>query len=428
MTPALEATFLASIGALIVCSGLFSGLETALFALREHQLRQLEANHPSLAGFIQSFRENPRRVLALILLSSTFVNVFLVVLCLAFLWEGPYASRWPQWVVAIVLSAIIVFCCDLLPKLVALSAPLRLSTLGVFTLRALAPLLSTIGRAMEKISSVLLDLLTPRQIGAKTHLSDAELETLIEIGAEQGTIQATEGEIIQEVFKLGDKTAKDVLTPRVDMFALPDDLTNEEAMALLRARRHRRVPVYGESPDNILGLIEVKTFLLHPETHYTEAMLPPSFVPETMRALELLRSFLARPQGMAIVVDEFGGTEGVVTLSDIVEDILSDAAPLGDADLEIEPLDECRFIVSGQARLDDLSERVGFDLEANGIDTIGGYVFTRLGQLPAVGATIDAPGLRLTVRRVSRRRIEELLLERIDQPRSELDREEEELL
>jgi CBS domain containing-hemolysin-like protein len=318
----------------------------------------------------------------------------------------------PQWLVALSLFAVIVFFCDLIPKLVALSAPYRLSTLGVFTLRLLVPFLETVGSAVETISVAIVELITPRHIRARAHLSDEELETLIELGEEQGTLQEAEGEMIQEVFKLGDKTAKDVLTPRVDMFAVPDDLTNEETITQLKSRRHRRVPVYADSPDNILGIIEVKSFLLHPQEHYTETMLPPSFVPETMRALDLLRSFLARPQGMAIVVDEFGGTEGIVTISDIIEDIISDAAPLGDADLYIESLDNGRYIVNGKARLDDLSEHLGFDLDAAGIDTIGGYVFNQLGHVPEVGAQLETARLKITVRRVNRRRIEELLLEK----------------
>ncbi|MBV9007709.1 MAG: HlyC/CorC family transporter [Verrucomicrobia bacterium] len=411
MTAGLLAVLLVAIAALIVCSALFSSLETALFALRQHELRRLESNHPALARFIGEFRANPRRVLGLILLGSTFVNVFLVVLCLAVLWEGPHSAL-PQWLIGLVVFAVIVLVCDLIPKLLAVSLPYRLSALGVFTLRALMPFLATIGSALETISVAIVTLVTPSPVRAQSHWSDEELETLIEIGEEQGTLREAEGEMIQEVFKLGDKTAHDVLTPRVDMFALPDDLTNDDAIALLKARRHRRVPVYADSADNILGIIEVKSFLLHPDEHYTEALLPPSFVPDTMRALDLLRSFLTRPQGMAIVLDEFGGTAGIVTLSDIVEDLISDAAPLGDADLYIEPVDTGRFLVNGKARLDDLSERLGFDLEADGIDTIGGYVFTQLGYLPTPGAELETPRLKITVRRVARRRIEELLLEK----------------
>ncbi|MEP6709115.1 MAG: transporter associated domain-containing protein, partial [Verrucomicrobiota bacterium] len=221
-----------------------------------------------------------------------------------------------------------------------------------------------------------------------------------------------EGEMIQEIIKLGDKTAKDCMTPRVDTFVLADDLSNEAAIVLLKERRHRRVPVYADTPDQIVGIIDVKTFLLDPAEHYTETLLAPSFVPETMRAMDLLRRFLTHAQGLAIVVDEFGGTEGIITLADIVEEIMSDAAPLGDAELYIEPLEGGRFLVSGNARLDDLSEHLGFDLEADGIDTIGGFVFNRLGYLPNSGTQLEIPRLAITVRRVSRKRIEEVLLEK----------------
>ena len=141
-------------------------------------------------------------------------------------------------------------------------------------------------------------------------------------------------------------------------------------------------------------------------------LVAPSFVPETMKAMDLLRSFLTHSQGLAIVVDEFGGTEGIITLSDIIEEIMSDAAPLGDADLYIEPLEDGRFLVSGNARLDDLSEHLGFELEADGIDTIGGFVFNRLGYLPPSGTRFEMPRLAITVRRAGRKRIEEILLEK----------------
>jgi CBS domain containing-hemolysin-like protein len=243
-------------------------------------------------------------------------------------------------------------------------------------------------------------------------LSDAELGTLVEMGEEEGALHEAEAEMIQEIIKLGDKTAKDCMTPRVDSFILPDDLTNEEAIARLKEKRHRRVPVYVDTPDQVLGILDVKMFLLDPADHYTEKLIAPSFVPATMRALDLLKLFLTHAQGLAIVVDEFGGTEGLITVSDIVEEILSDAVPRGDVDLYIEPLENGRFLVNGNARLDDLSEHLGFDIEADGIDTIGGFVFNRLGYLPPSGTRLEIPRLVITVRRASRKRIEEMLLEK----------------
>ena len=412
MTLAALTTLLFAIAILIFWSGLFSGLETALFSLKPHQLRRLEEKHPSLKQFIQVFRENPRRVLNVLLLGDALVNVPLVVLCLFLLWEGPLAARIPQWVAATVIFAIVVLLCDLIPKLLALSAPYRLSALGVFTLKALMPLLDRVGHLLERVSTGIVNRLTPLHLQKRARLSDEELETLVEMGEEQGTLQEAEGEMIQEIIKLGDKTAKDCMTPRVDTFTLPDDLTNEEAIAQLKQRRHRRVPVYVETPDQIVGVLDVKLFLLAPTEHYTEALIAPSFVPETMKAMDLLRGFLTRPQGLAIVVDEFGGTEGIVTLSDITEEIMSDAAPLGDAELYIEPMENGRFLVNGNARLDDLSEHLGFELEAEGIDTIGGFVFNRLGYLPPSGTRFEMPRLAITIRRTGRKRIEEILLEK----------------
>ena len=398
-------------GALVFCSAIFSGLETALFALKAHQLRSLEAHHPSLKHFIKVFRDNPRRVLNVLLLGDVIVNVPLVILSLFLLWETRLGAHLPLWLAATVIFALLVLACDLIPKLLAISAPYRLSTIGVFTLRAMMPLLDRVGRALEHASEALLNRFTSKPLHAAL-VTGGELETLVEIGAEEGTLAEAEGEMIQEIIKLGDKTAKDCMTPRVDTFALPDDLTNEEAIAQLKEKRHRRVPVYADTPDQVLGILDVKKFLSGPGAHYTENLVAPSFVPETMRALDLLRGFISHPQGLAVVVDEFGGTEGIITLGDIIEEIMSDAAPLGQADLYIEPLADGRLLVSGNARLDDLTEHLGFELEAEGIDTIGGLVFNRLGYLPPSGAQVEMSRLAITVRRATRRRIEEMLLEK----------------
>jgi putative hemolysin len=412
MTAAALAILLVATSILIFCSALFSGVETALFSLKPHQLRRLEANHARLTSFIQLFRENPRRVLNVLLLGDGLINVLLVILCLFFLWEGPFAGRIPQWLAGVVIFAIVVLLCDLIPKLLAVSAPYRLSTIGAFALQISIPLLDRIGHGLETVSAYLVDLLTPSRLRTRPRPGDAELETLLEISEEEGALYEGEAEMIHEIIKLGDKTAKDCMTPRVDSFMLPDDLTNEEVIARLKKNRYRRVPVYADTPDQILGIIDVKLLLLGPSEHYTEKLIAPSFVPETMAALELLKLFLTHPQGMAVVVDEFGGTEGIITIDDIVEEILEDAVPRDDVVLYIEPLGNGKFLVSGNARLDDLSEHLDFKIDAEGVDTIGGYVFTRLGYLPPSGTKLEVPRLTITVRRAGRKRIEEVLLEK----------------
>jgi CBS domain containing-hemolysin-like protein len=393
---------------LAAASALFSAVETAFFCLQPLQLRRLRTQNPRLADRLSRLLENPRRVLSALLLADATVNVPLIVLS-AFVLRRVVRLPCPFVVAAVVIFGLIAIVCDLVPKVIALGEPYRLAKIGARVMGVLLPLLDPVSRILQRWSERIADRLTPARIQAHAPLSEEELETLVQLSAEEGILEATESEIIQEILKLGEKTARDCMTPRVDLFAIPDDLTNEEAMERLRAGRHRRAPVYGETPDDIVGTLEVTRFFLNPAVHYTEQLHPPSFVPETMKALDLLKSFIKHPQGMAVIVDEFGGTEGVVTLNDIVEEIISDAVPSGEQELYIEPLGEGRVIAAGRTRLDDLAE-LGFKLEAGGVDTIGGLIFNHAGSIPRVGTCIQIDNVWIRIRRSSRRGVEEVIL------------------
>jgi len=406
---------------LAAASALFSAIETAFFSLQPLQLRRLRAQNPRLADRLSRLLENPRRVLSALLLADALANVPLIVLSVYALREVALLPV-PIELSAAVIFALIAIVCDLGPKVIALGEPYRLAKVGTRVMSILLPILDPVSRVLQRWSERIADAATPARLQAHQPLSEDELETLVQLSAEEGILEATESEMIQEILKLGDKNVRDCMTPRVDMFAIPDDLTNEEAMERLRAGRHRRVPVFGETPDDIVGTLEVTRFFLNPTEHYTEQLHPPSFVPETMKALELLKSFIKHPQGMAVIVDEYGGTEGVVTLNDIVEEIISDAVPSGEQELYIEPLGEGRVIAAGRTRLDDLAE-LGFKLETDGVDTIGGLIFNQTGNIPRVGATIEINKVWIRVRRSSRRGIDEVLLV---MDRQDADNEEEE--
>ena len=406
------------IGALAFCSALFSAIETALFSLQPHHIERLKARRGDFAAALARLMENPRRLLSAILLADALVNLPLIILCL-YLLRMLEGLSVPFWAEALLIFALIVFICDLVPKLAALGNPDRFARLGVRVMRALTPVFDPVARQLQRLSESVADAVTPEALKTGHFLSEDELETLVTVSAEEGALHETEREMIQEIIKLGDKTAKDCMTPRVDAFAVPDDLTHAELIPQLRARRYRRVPVYGETPDDVEGVLDVRAFLLNPETPYTEQLIAPSFVPETMKAIDLLRSFLKHPQGLAIVVDEHGGTEGIVTLADIVEEIISDAVPQAEHGLYIESVGEGRLIVNGSARLDDLNELLSVKLREEGIDTIGGLIFNRLGALPKPGEQMEIDGLRVTVRRTSRKRVEEVLIVQPEAPQME---------
>lgn len=405
---------LAFFGALVVVlagsSALFSAIETALFSLQPQHIERLKKRRESIGPALARLMENRRRVLSALLLADALVNLPLIILSL-WLLRTQAASHVPFWAAALLIFALIVFVCDLVPKLLALAETYRVASVGLRVMRGLMLVFDPLARALQKVSEKLADALTPASLQPNPTLTEEEMETLVEMSAEEGVLHATESEMIQEIIKLGDKTAKDCMTPRVDTFAVPDDLSHEELIPLLRLRRYRRVPVYGETPDDILGVLDVRSFLLEPAVHYTERLAPPSFVSETMPAIALLHGFLKHPQGLAFVVDEHGGIEGMVTLADLVEEILSDAVPVGEQALYIEAIGPGRLLASGSARLDDIRELMDVRFEEEGIDTIGGFVFNRLGTLPRPGTEMVWDGVKVTIRRTSRKRIEEVLLE-----------------
>lgn len=393
-------------------SALFSAFETALFSLQGHELERLRRKKTRFAEALSQILEHPRRLLAALVLGDVLLNVPLVLICL-FLIQSEKVPLLPLWGSSLLLLGLVVFICDLVPKVGAFLKPHRLIRAAVVVLAPLMELLESPIGWMLHFSDGFAEWLIPGVPKAPRTLSDGEMETLVEIGAEEGALHPTECAIIQEIIRLSDKTVRDCMTPRVDALCVPDDLSAAEIAQRLRASRYRRVPVYGETPDEILGILDVRAYLESTGRHYTEFLAPPSFVPETMKAVELLRSFLRRPQVLAIVVDEHGGTEGVITRSDLVEEVLAEALPGGERELYIEELGDGRLVASGSARLEDIAEALGIEIEMEGIDTIGGLAFNVAGALPKLGSSLVFNGLQVTVRRISRKRVVEVLVARV---------------
>jgi CBS domain containing-hemolysin-like protein len=285
-------------------------------------------------------------------------------------------------------------------------------------LRAGAVVLRWFGPFFDRVQPLLgtvAEKIFPWSLETRPALGPEEAETLVWVREEEGAFTLPEAEVLTEVLRLSRATVRHYMTPRVDVVFVEDSMTNDEVRALLQKRRFIRVPVIGDTPDEVLGLLDTRALSRLPAgMHFTEVLLPPSFVPETMEASQLLKSFLQHRQPLAVVLDEFGGVEGVVELEDFVEEILGDAAPRVEADLYIEQLGDGRVLAAGTARLDDLSEYLGFEATCEGIETIGGYVINELGKLPRQGASVRLGPWKVTVRAMSQRRVREVALQRLD--------------
>jgi len=392
-------------------SASFAAVETSIFSMSDHQRRRLRSEHPSQARRVQDLFDRPEAAGNALMLAEALCTLPLIVILLHLQSAFGVGAAVPSWLVSIIVFGGVIVVCDLLPKVIALTAPIRISMAGAemacTLVRVLSPACEWFENACERVVGVLFS----RGFAPIPHLTDQELETLVEIGRDEGTLQAMESRIIREILRLDSKSCQHCMTPRVDAFFINDDLSNDEAQELVRAKRLRRVPVRGQRIDEIEGILDVREFLLRPSEHYTNNLQAPSFVHESMSALDLLRAFLNHRQHLAILLDEFGGVEGVVTLSDIIEELLGEEGPDPKSELYIERLGPSRILAAGSARLDDIGETLGYSFEKNDIQSIGGLVIDALGVLPRAGAQVTIGDWRIHVRRATRKRIKEVLIE-----------------
>jgi putative hemolysin len=397
---------------LAILSAFISGIETALFSIREWRLHRWRKQDPKRVEQFERLMKNPREVLSVILLVDTIVNILLIILTVAIV--RSITIPVPYWVKTLFLFALIVVACDLVPKMLALRDPFRFARQAIMLMRLLLPFFGPLSRLTQRASELIASFFLPTKPERAEQFNDEELIALVELSAEQGQLRADEQEMIEAIIKLGNKSVNDCMTPRVDAFFISDSMTNEDVIQQLRIKRRARVPVFGDSPDEILGILDVKAFLADPSEHYAEKVDVPSFVPETMRALDLLRAFLKHPQRLAIVIDEFGGTEGVVSMSDILDEILADVAPRGDEELYLEELGNGAWLACGSVRLEDLEEALHLDFDTEEFDTLNGLIFNRLGYVPHSGEKVQVPPLDLEVRQSTRRRVVEVKLRRLE--------------
>lgn len=322
------------------------------------------------------------------------------------------APSW-AWVSLFLVPALLL---EVIPGAIASRRPRGweplLKKAGDVILPALRPLYERLQPLMSSVSRRVF----PWSFEPRLPPGPEEAETLLRMRAEEGALTVYEAEVLIEVFRLSSATAHHYMTPRVDVVFARDDMTNDEVRALFLEHKFVRVPVVGETPDEVVGLLDRRTLGRLPEgMRFIEALLPPSFVPESMEASELLGSFLKRRQPLAVVLDEFGGVEGVVTLEDFIEEMLGSAVPKAGSGLYIERIDEDELLAAGTARLDDLDEYLGFDVRQEGIETIGGYVVNQLGRFPQAGASVSLGPWKVTVRSMSQKRVREVTLRRVRQ-------------
>ncbi|MGN6553811.1 MAG: hemolysin family protein, partial [Verrucomicrobiota bacterium] len=245
-----------------------------------------------------------------------------------------------------------------------------------------------------------------------TAVADEEYQELLELAYLQGTLGQSEKEIILQIISLDRRTVKEVMRTRSQMACISDDLPVEEMIAAARRMKHRRLPIYDETPDTIVGILNTRALLLDPNVDLADAIEFPSFVPESMNLMQLLKSLQRQQRGMAIVLDEFGGTAGLVTTEDIVEEMVGKIrAEMETQRFVVEKLGPGRWRVNGTMRLDDFRREYAALGNVAEVETMGGLLTSLLDVVPNPGDSAMFRGLKLTAQVTDERRVRELLVE-----------------
>jgi len=384
-----------------------SAADAAMGAIGRHRLNALQEEGAPRARQMARLLSDPYRFKAAILL----VNAASIITATAFtlLLTRPLDLGWRLGALGALLLLILIFS-EALPKALALRNPVSAAQMLARPMALITALLWPLISLMNLVIGPLMRRLSGREVSKLPLVTEEELRLLVNVGEEEGLIEPDEREMIEGIFSFGDTVVREVMVPRVDIVALDEGASLDEALDMVITYGHSRVPVYHETIDQISGILYAKDMLpwlragqrerLHDGTlPLTGLLRPPYFVPETMKVDALLKDLQARKVHLAIVVDEYGGTAGVVTIEDLLEEIVGEIQDEYDAEEpSVRRVAEGELIADARVLLDDLNDMIGLRLESDESDRIGGLVYERLGRVPKAGDEVQlADGVSITV-------------------------------
>lgn len=402
---------------LLALSATFSGSEAALFSLSRVQFQSFAASSSRLRRMAARLMDEPKRTLAVILLGNTTVNVLIFANNFVLFRElRPVLGPWSDVLGAVVGVLLIAVFGEAIPKTLCVNMPERAAPLVAPVIRAFGAVLGPIQRAIdffvvEPVNRLLFGL-SHRDAGDRHSLSTIELKTLLEMSRRHGMIDPSEDAFLRSVIDLGTLRVRDVMVPRVDVMTYDVGGSPDGLRELMRRTRRKKVPVFDGSVDNIVGLIYAKVLFFQPNRPLRQLVVPVRFVPELATGEQLLQHFRQTRTQLAVVVDEYGGMAGLVTLEDVLETIVGDLES-GEEQSErpeIETIGPDEYELSGQLSVHYWSQWFGLPRAAERISTVGGLVMAELGRPARVGDRVQLGNVEMLVTEVRRRRVERLRL------------------
>lgn len=416
------------VSSLFLVSAFFSGSEVALFSIDEKRLNVISRKNPIAAKYIRRLLEFPRKILITILIGNNLANVGISIL-LAFLTvKIAHSLGWnPDILISIeivVLTIILLLVGEIIPKIIANRFPIEYAVIACYPLNWLYTIFAPITFVFNSLSKILQRNFSIDK--SRTAIKVEEIKTLADLGEQYGAIEKDEQNLIHGIIEFGETIVKEVMTNRTEMVAAE---INEDLDSILKKfldSKHSRLPVYRNNIDSIEGFIYVKDLLpfyikrqkndlsVREDFRINKILRPAIFVPESKKIDEMFREFQQKKIHIAIVVDEFGGTAGLITMEDILEEVMSNLSYSEDHEF-YKAIHEDTFLVDARIPIADLEELLGTILksEEDDFDTLGGFLLEKFGDLPEVGNYIDYNDFRFEIKDASEKRIEKVVIKKL---------------
>lgn len=414
----LEITYLAILVVCVLSSGFFSGSETALMAIPRERVHQLAARGGA-ARYLEDLSADPDWLLSTVLIANNFVNILGAAVATT-LFLDLLGEDWGPWVATLVTTTVILVIGEITPKTLAARHPDQYALVVAPVIWALGRLLRPVSRVLVVIGRFILRVVGASPSGGPAVTED-DIRAMAALGEQEGEIEAAEREIIESLFHLADRAVREVMTPRMDIRALELPLDLKEIRSRVSATGHSRYPVVREDLDDLAGVLYVKDLWKLHDRQATperlEALLrPPHYVPESKPILSVLMEMRSRRFGFAVVLDEHGGVEGIVTVKDLMAELVGEIQDEDDPTVpQIVSGGHGIWFADGRVPVEELEDAIGREVPRGAYSTVGGLYLDQAGHIPDRGESITMGNLEMTVIRMNRNRIDRLRIGLVEQ-------------
>ena len=395
---------------LLSASAFFSSAETALMTSNKLRIRNLAENGDKRAEKVLEITANTDKMLSAILIGNNIVNLSASALSTT-LTLKVFGSSLVGVATGILTFLILVFG-EITPKNVASKNAENMALKYIGIISVLVVILTPVIYVVNKVAGIVISLFVKNN-GDNNMVTEDELRAMVEVSHEDGVIEKEEKKMIVNVVDFGDTVAGDIMLPRVDMVMVSVESSYGEILKIFREERYTRIPVYEESPDNVIGILNVKDFLLIENKEnfsVKEHLREPLYTYEYKKTSSLMVDMRKTGANIVIVLDEYGTTVGLITLEDMLEEIVGEIRDEFDADEDegITKISETEYLIDGSTNLDDVNDRIGLELSSEEYESIGGIIMEKLGRLPVEGEVITFDNIILTVKKMDHARIEKV--------------------